>query len=59
VGWRSYKKVIVPELNLGQLSMLVRAQFLVDAVAVTKVAGLPFRAGELEQRVLAEMGVSS
>lgn len=56
---RSYKKVIVPELNLGQLSMLVRAQFLVDAVAVTKVAGLPFRAGELEQRVLAEMGVSS
>ncbi len=56
---RSYDRVVVPELNLGQLSMLIRAQFLVDAIAITKVAGLPFRAAELEERVLAEMGDSS
>jgi 2-oxoglutarate ferredoxin oxidoreductase subunit alpha len=47
-----YKTVIVPEMNLGQLSRLVRAEFLVDAQSITKVQGLPFRAGELEQKIL-------
>ena len=37
-----------PEMNLGQLSRLVRAEFLVDARSVTKVRGVPFTAGELE-----------
>ncbi|MEL7209947.1 MAG: 2-oxoglutarate ferredoxin oxidoreductase subunit alpha, partial [Actinomycetota bacterium] len=46
-----YPKVIVPELNLGQLSMLLRGRFLVDARAVTKVQGLPFTAGELEAAI--------
>ena len=55
---RGYERVIIPELNLGQLSVLIRSQFLVDAISITKVAGLPFRAAELEQRVLTEMGVS-
>ncbi|MEE9415105.1 MAG: 2-oxoacid:acceptor oxidoreductase subunit alpha [Acidimicrobiales bacterium] len=45
---KSFERVIVPELNLGQLSMLVRAEFLVDAESVTKVMGHPFTAGELE-----------
>ena len=52
---RRYPKVLVPELNLGQLSKLVRAEFLVDARSVTKVQGLPFRAAELEQAILEEM----
>ena len=47
-----YPKVLVPELNLGQLSRLVRADFLVDARSVTKVQGLPFTAGELERAIL-------
>ena len=47
-----YPKVLVPELNLGQLSRLVRAEFLVDARSVTKVQGLPFTAGELERAIL-------
>jgi 2-oxoglutarate ferredoxin oxidoreductase subunit alpha len=47
-----YPKVVVPEMNLGQLSRLLRAEFLVDARAVTKVQGLPFTAGELEIEIL-------
>lgn len=42
-----YDKVLVPEMNTGQLSMLVRAKFLVDAIAVTKINGVPFTSGEL------------
>jgi 2-oxoglutarate ferredoxin oxidoreductase subunit alpha len=47
-----YPKVLVPELNLGQLSKMVRAEFLVDARSVTKVQGLPFTASELERAIL-------
>lgn len=42
-----HRQVIVPEMNMGQLSRLVRAEFLVDARSVTKVQGQPFTAGEL------------
>ncbi len=44
----SYSRVIVPEMNLGQLALLLRAKYLVDAVSYTKVAGLPFKAEELQ-----------
>jgi 2-oxoglutarate ferredoxin oxidoreductase subunit alpha len=47
-----FKKVVIPEINMGQLSKLVRAQFLVDAVSINKVKGLPFRAAELEERIM-------
>ena len=54
-----YDKVIVPEMNLGQLALLLRAKYLVDAISYTKVQGLPFKAEEL-QDVLADVikGVS-
>src|SRR5436190_2899382 len=39
---RRYPKVMVPEMNLGQLSKLIRSDFLVDAKSVTKVQGVPF-----------------
>jgi 2-oxoglutarate ferredoxin oxidoreductase subunit alpha len=42
-----YDKVIVPEMNLGQLSMLIRAKYLVDTIAYNQVRGLPFKAEEL------------
>ena len=45
---RSYERVVVPENNLGQLLRLVRAEYLVDARGFHKVAGVPFKAGELE-----------
>jgi 2-oxoglutarate ferredoxin oxidoreductase subunit alpha len=48
----SYPRVIVPEMNLGQLSRLVRAEYLVDAKSITKVQGQPFRAAELETAIM-------
>ena len=53
---RRYPRVLVPEMNLGQLSRLVRAEFLVDAASVTKVQGVPFRAAEIEAAVLSHLG---
>jgi len=44
---KEYDRVLVPEMNLGQLSMLVRARYLVDAVGYNQVRGLPFKAAEL------------
>ncbi len=48
----SYRKVLIPEMNSGQLSMLIRARFLVDAISFTKVQGIPILADDLEQEVL-------
>ncbi len=45
----SYAKVVIPEMNLGQLAMLIRARYLVDAISVTQVRGLPFKADELAE----------
>ncbi|OLR90687.1 2-oxoacid:acceptor oxidoreductase subunit alpha [Actinokineospora bangkokensis] len=45
---RSYDEVVVPEMNLGQLAMLLRAKYLVDIISHTKVQGLPFMAEELQ-----------
>ncbi|HEX9713088.1 MAG TPA: 2-oxoacid:acceptor oxidoreductase subunit alpha [Actinomycetota bacterium] len=48
---RGYPRVLVPEMNLGQLVKLIRAEFLVDAKSYTKVQGLPFRAGEIRTEI--------
>ncbi|HTU01187.1 MAG TPA: 2-oxoacid:acceptor oxidoreductase subunit alpha [Candidatus Sulfotelmatobacter sp.] len=42
-----YRKVLVPEMNLGQLRMILRATYLVDAVGVNKVQGQPFKVSEV------------
>ncbi|HEX2059085.1 MAG TPA: 2-oxoacid:acceptor oxidoreductase subunit alpha [Actinomycetota bacterium] len=47
-----FETVVVPEMNMGQLSRLIRADFLIDTVSINQVKGLPFRAGDLEQRLL-------
>ncbi|GLW65903.1 2-oxoglutarate ferredoxin oxidoreductase subunit alpha [Actinomadura rubrobrunea] len=44
---RSYDKVLVPEINLGQLALLLRARYLVDVIGYNRVRGLPFKAEEL------------
>jgi 2-oxoglutarate/2-oxoacid ferredoxin oxidoreductase subunit alpha len=44
---RRYRRVIVPELNMGQLTNLVRSTYLVDARALTKVQGMPFKSAEI------------
>jgi 2-oxoglutarate ferredoxin oxidoreductase subunit alpha len=44
---RRYDKVLVPEINLGQLALLLRGRFLVDVISYNQVRGLPFKAAEL------------
>jgi 2-oxoglutarate ferredoxin oxidoreductase subunit alpha len=48
---RGYEKVLVPEINLGQLLKLVRAEFLVDATGFNLVRGIPFRASEVAEAI--------
>jgi 2-oxoglutarate ferredoxin oxidoreductase subunit alpha len=51
-----FDKIVIPEINLGQLAKLIRAEFLIDVYQINKMRGLPFRAGDLEQQVLKIMG---
>ena len=46
---KRYDKVVIPEMNLGQLATLIRAKYLIDAISVTQVRGLPFKADELAE----------
>jgi len=48
---RRYRKVLVPEMNLGQLAMLIRARYLVDAVGYNRVRGVPFASAELADAI--------
>ena len=48
---KRYDKVLVPEMNLGQLSLLLRAKYLVDAVGYNHVRGLPLKATELAHAI--------
>ena len=49
-----YKKVIVPELNLGQLNSILRAKFLIDSVGLNKVQGKPFTVSEIYNKIIEE-----
>jgi 2-oxoglutarate/2-oxoacid ferredoxin oxidoreductase subunit alpha len=54
---RSYRRILIPEVNLGQLLMLIRARYLIDAVGYDRVRGKPFRIAEIiaeAERLLAE-----
>ncbi|MFZ2044544.1 MAG: 2-oxoacid:acceptor oxidoreductase subunit alpha [Trebonia sp.] len=48
---RRYDKVLVPEINLGQLALLLRGKYLVDVISYNRVRGLPFRAAELTEAI--------
>jgi 2-oxoglutarate ferredoxin oxidoreductase subunit alpha len=52
---KAYPKVLIPELNSGQLAMLIRSRHLVDAKTFSKVQGQPIFAEELEQEILRVM----
>ena len=51
--WRItvYKQVLVPELNMGQLLRLIRAEYLIDAVGLNKVQGKPFAVAEVIEEI--------
>ncbi|MGP0029359.1 MAG: 2-oxoacid:acceptor oxidoreductase subunit alpha [Acidimicrobiales bacterium] len=51
-----YTQVLVPEINLGQLSRILRSEYLVDAQSYNKMQGVPFRVGEIEAAITALLG---
>jgi 2-oxoglutarate ferredoxin oxidoreductase subunit alpha len=55
--FKRYKKILVPELNMGQLLWLLRAKYLVDAIGLNKIQGRPFKQAELEQKIEEVLGV--
>jgi len=48
---RSYDRILIPEMNLGQLRQLIRARYLVDAAGYNRVTGKPFRASEIRDAI--------
>ena len=53
---RRYKKILCPELNMGQLSKILRNEFLVDIESFNKIQGLPFKSSEIENRISKILG---
>jgi 2-oxoglutarate ferredoxin oxidoreductase subunit alpha len=56
---KRYPQILVPEINLGQLSRVLRAEYLVDAQTMSKMQGVPFRVGEIEAAITALLGGKS
>jgi len=52
----SFRKVLIPEVNLGQLRFLIRGRYLVDAVGLNRVRGKPFRISEIEEATRLMLG---
>jgi 2-oxoglutarate ferredoxin oxidoreductase subunit alpha len=53
-----FKKVLVPEMNMGQLLMILRAKYLVDAQGYNKIQGKPFKTSEIEQKIEEMLGLA-
>jgi 2-oxoglutarate ferredoxin oxidoreductase subunit alpha len=54
-----YDRILLPEKNLGQLAKVLRAEFGVDVTPYSRITGLPFRAAEIHDRLLALMEVAA
>jgi 2-oxoglutarate ferredoxin oxidoreductase subunit alpha len=52
----AYDKILLPEMNLGQLALLLRGKFLADVISYNRVNGLPFTAGELFEAIEEVLG---
>lgn len=53
---RKFQRVLIPEMNLGQLRMYIRGTFLVDAIGLNKVQGKPFTIKEIEEKIAELLG---
>jgi len=53
---KSFDKVLIPEMNMGQLSVLIRSEFLIPAVGLNKVKGMPFTKNEVKEKVIELLG---
>ncbi|GMV85866.1 MAG: 2-oxoglutarate ferredoxin oxidoreductase subunit alpha [Dehalococcoidia bacterium] len=54
---RRYRKVLIPELNTGQLALLIRGRFMVDAIPFNKISGQPFKIAEIEGKIDEVLGL--
>ncbi len=54
---KRYKKVLIPELNTGQLALLIRGRFMVDAIPFNKISGQPFKIAEIEGKIDEALGL--
>ncbi|MBR9998868.1 MAG: 2-oxoacid:acceptor oxidoreductase subunit alpha [Cyclobacteriaceae bacterium] len=48
----SFKRILIPEMNMGQLKMIIQAKFLVPVIGFNKVQGIPFKAAEIEEKIV-------
>ena len=48
---KRFDRIVIPEMNMGQLAKLIRAEFLIDVISINQVKGIPFRAGDLEDHL--------
>ena len=53
---RKYKKILLPEINHGQLARVLRSEFLIDIIQYNRVRGLPFRSSEIENKIIEILG---
>ena len=53
---RSFKKVLIPEINLGQLAKIIRNEFLIKPEQLNIVRGLPFRVSDIEDKIIEMLG---
>jgi 2-oxoglutarate/2-oxoacid ferredoxin oxidoreductase subunit alpha len=53
---KGFKKILIPEINLGQLAKIIRSEFLVDPIQFNEVRGLPFKAIEIEEKIKEILG---
>jgi 2-oxoglutarate ferredoxin oxidoreductase subunit alpha len=51
-----YEKVLIPELNTGQLALLIKGRFLKDVIQLNKVKGRPFKVAEIENKIYEVLG---
>ena len=49
---KGFDKILMPEINTGQLALLIRAKYLVDAIPMSTIKGRPFRVREIRDRIL-------
>jgi 2-oxoglutarate ferredoxin oxidoreductase subunit alpha len=52
----SFKNVLIPELNLGQLAKVLRSELLIDTISLTKIKGLPFKSSEIQNKIVEILG---
>lgn len=52
----NFKKILIPEINLGQLSKIIRDEFLIDVIQYNKIRGLPFKSIEIQNKIAEILG---